>query len=181
MSDWLHAPLHRLGEPGVFMVTAGTLNKEHFFRGPGRLDLLADTLLGLAAKHGVELEAWTVFSNHYHWVGRSVGDPAHLSTLIREFHSLTSRQVNELDGNRGRKVWFQYWDTALTFQRSYLARLNYVMENPVHHGLVASATDYPWCSAGWFDRHANAGIRRKIKSFKLDRVNVPDAFDPVLE
>src|SRR6266568_1178059 len=54
----------------------------------------------------------------------------------------------------GRRVWFQYHDTQLTFEKSYLARLKYVNENPVHHGIVLRATNYGWCSARWFEDHA---------------------------
>src|SRR5262245_32321695 len=35
--DWPHAPLHRLSKDGTFIVTAGTYNKEHMFRGGERL------------------------------------------------------------------------------------------------------------------------------------------------
>ncbi len=181
MPDWSHAPLHRLGEPGTYMVTAATLYKEHYFRGRERLELLLDTLLKLAKQYEVDLEAWAVFSNHYHWIGRPTGAPEAIKDFINQLHSDTARFVNGEDGVEGRQVWFQYWDTALTFTKSYYARLNYVMENPVRHGVVRLAADYPWCSAGWFEEHARSGAFRMIKSFKVDRLNVYDPFEVVLE
>jgi hypothetical protein len=39
-------------------------------------------------------------------------------------------------------VWFQSWDTQLTNEGSWLARLKYTHENAVHHGLVPQATHY---------------------------------------
>ena len=36
--DWPHAPVHRLQEAGVFMVTAGTFRKAHLCREPAMLD-----------------------------------------------------------------------------------------------------------------------------------------------
>src|SRR5207249_4777289 len=48
--DWPHAPVHRLSQSGVYMVTAGTLYKEHFFREDERLTLLETSLLTLAKK-----------------------------------------------------------------------------------------------------------------------------------
>jgi len=30
-----------------------------------------------------------------------------------------------------------FWDTRLTFEKSWLARLKYVHHNPLYHGLVA--------------------------------------------
>jgi len=52
-------------------VTAGTLYKEHRFAGPERLDLLESALLGIMKDSGWQLEAWAVFSNHYHFVVRA--------------------------------------------------------------------------------------------------------------
>jgi hypothetical protein len=49
--DWPHAPLHRLSPNGTYLVTAGTLYKQHFFGDAGRLDCLHAALLELANKY----------------------------------------------------------------------------------------------------------------------------------
>jgi putative transposase len=85
--------------------------------------------------------------------------------------------VNERDSTAGRKVWFQYWDSHLSFEKSYFARLRYVHENAVHHGLVSVASNYPWCSAGWFERSAEASFRKTILSLPCDTINVRDDFE----
>ena len=178
MDNWPHAPVHQLGEAGAFMVTAGTYRKEHFFKGGQRLSLLHDHLLALALRYGWQLQAWTVFSNHYHFVALSPENPASLRQFIAHLHSDTARMCNEMDGVVGRQVWFQYWDTRLTFQKSYLARLNYVHQNPVRHGLVRVSTAYRWCSAGWFEQRATPAFYKTVLRFKIDRVNVVDDFVP---
>ena len=61
----------------------------------------------------------------------------------------TARDLNRLDLVPGRTVWFNVLETELSFEKSYLTRLNYVHQNAVH-GLVAVANQYPWCSATWF-------------------------------
>jgi hypothetical protein len=70
-----------------------------------------------------------------------------------------------------------YWDPALTYEKSYLARLNYVHQNPVKHALVPVANQYRWCSAAWFERTATPAQVRTIYSFKIDRLSVHDEFD----
>jgi putative transposase len=85
--------------------------------------------------------------------------------------------VNERDSTAGRKVWFQYWDSHLSFEKSYFARLRYVHENAVHHGLVSVASNYPWCSAGWFERCAEASFRKTIMSLPCNTINVLDDFE----
>lgn len=181
MSVWPHAPLHRLGEAGAYIVTAATYRKEHHFRDPQRLTMLQECLLSLSRDYGWQLQAWAVFSNHYHFVAVSDSSAASLASLIRRLHSITAREVNRLDGTPARKVWYQYWETHLTFERSYLARLNYVHQNPVRHGLVTQAVDYPWCSAAWFERTASPAFFKTVTSFKIDRVQVHDNYAVVID
>ena len=178
MSQWPHSPARRVSPAGHFIVTAGTYRKEHWFGTRDRLDLLQDELLRATRCHRWDLDAWSVFSNHYHFVG-STEEPASLSSLIREIHSRTARKVNAMDAAPGRTVWFQYWDTSLTFQKSYLARLRYVHENPVHHGLVRNATLYPWCSAAWFVRVGSRSFVRTVKSFPPINLSSLDDFSPM--
>ena len=71
---------------------------------------------------------------------------------------------------------YQFWDSRLTYQASWLARLNYVHHNAVHHGLVHVAADYPWCSARWFETNARESFVKSVYSFKTDRLNVMDDF-----
>lgn len=109
---WPRAPVHRLVESGVFMVTAATYRKEPLFAGGPKLRLLHRALLDTANRHGWRLEAWAVFPNHYHFIAASPPDPATLSGLIRELHSRTSIALNRHDECPGRKVWQYYWKCA---------------------------------------------------------------------
>jgi putative transposase len=178
--DWPHAPLHRISEQGTYIVTAGTYQQSHIFRGADRLDHLEAELLAGAQAGGWQLEAWAVFSNHYHFVGHVRPDSRNLSDWLAEMHCRTSCHVNQLDGCPGRQVWFNYWDTALTFEKSYLARLNYVHQNPVKHGLVRVANQYRWCSAPWLERTATPAQVATVYSFKTDCLKIEDDFSPVL-
>ncbi len=136
------------------MVTAGTLHKLRLFDHPETLLLLERHLLELAERYHWQLEAWAVLSNHYHFIARGQPDSADLGKFIRHLHANTARELNRLTGMEGRKVWHNFWDTKLTYERSYLARLNYVHQNAVKHGLVPVANLYPCCSAAWFERVA---------------------------
>ena len=75
-----------------------------------------------------------------------------------------------------RTVWHNFREARLTYQYSYLARLNYVHQNAVKHGLVQVANQYPWCSAAWFERLASPAQVKTIYSFKTDQVKVEDDF-----
>ena len=174
-TSWPHAPRHQLAESGTFMVTAGTYRKLHHFRDATRLEVLQRGLLGLTADAGWQIEAWAIFSNHYHFVAHSPADgAASLLAILRELHGSTARWINRLDTSVGRQVWHNYWDTRLTYEGAYLARLNYVHQNAVHHGLVAVANQYPWCSARWFERVSSPAQVRTIYELNIERVKVFD-------
>jgi putative transposase len=117
------------------------------------LEVLHRGLITVAQQFDWRLEAWAVFSNHYHFGAHSpeeTNTAESLSEMLGVLHEKTAKWINHLEGVRGRQVWYNFWETKLTFQRSYLARLNYVHQNPVKHGLVLVANQYPWCSARWF-------------------------------
>ncbi len=175
---WPHAPTHQLSDAGTYFVTSGAYRKDHFFRGGKRLSVLQRGLLKLAARFGWRVEAWAVFSNHIHFVAHSPEDGAEsLRELLTILHRETAIWVNKLDKSPARKVWHNFRETRLTFEKSYLARLNYVHQNPVRHGLVPIASRYPWCSATWFEQVATPAQVRTIYSFKTDSLTVYDEYD----
>ena len=174
--DWPHAPIHRLDSAGIYIVTAATVDKEHLFRKAERLTLLESELLTLSQKYQWQLEAWAVFSNHYHFVARSNSESGNLGRFLKHLHANSARKLNELDQLSGRTVWFNFWDTKLTYERSYLARLNYVHQNPVRHGLVPVANQYQWCSAAWFERTVTPAMIKTIYAFKTDNLSIQDDF-----
>jgi putative transposase len=180
-TPWPHAPLHRLSEQGTYFVTVGTYLRQHHFRGRERLVVLHRGLLTVCREFGWALEAWAVFSNHYHFVAHSPFDQAsaeNLPAMLGKLHGKTAGWVNRLDKAVGRKVWHNYRETRLTFEKSYLARLNYTHQNAVKHGLVPVANQYPWCSAAWFERTATPAQVKTIYGFKTDRLETYDEYTP---
>jgi putative transposase len=180
-TPWPHAPTHELGGAGTYFVTASAYQKQHRFAGEQRLAVLQRGLLTVAQQWNWQLEAWAVFSNHYHFVGHSPTDAESAESLremVKQLHVEMSSWINRLDGTPGRKNWHNYRDTRLTYQPSYMARLNYVHNNAVKHGLVSVANHYPWCSAGWFERSASLAQVKSIYRFKTDKLEIDDDFDP---
>ncbi len=177
--DWPHAPLHRFNDAGIYFITGATLYKQHFYRSAAALDLLHELLFALAKRFSCELQAWTLFSNHYHLVVLSdAGERLH--EMLSRLHSDGAKALNAHEGVRGRRIWYQFWDTQLTFEKSWLARLVYTHQNPVKHGLVADAKQYKWCSAAWFEENARPSLVKTLRNVNVDRVNVYDDFMPAV-
>ena len=181
ITHWPHAPTHKLGIGGTFFVTASTYLKAHHFRSAQRLEVLHRGLLTVASDFGWRLEAWAVFSNHYHFVARSPTEQAgaeSLGVMLKTLHVKTAGWANRLDRTPTRQVWFNFRETRLTYPKSYFARLNYTHQNPVKHGLVPVANQYPWCSAGWFERVASPAQVETIYRFRTEKLNLLDDFEP---
>jgi len=124
--SWPHAPLHELSARGTYFLTAGTYRKQHYFRGSARLRLLHRGLLKVTSDFDWHLEAWAVFSNHYHFIAHSphnVDGAESLSQMLGLLHERTAKWINRLENVVGRRVWHNFWETRLTYEKSYLARL----------------------------------------------------------
>jgi len=174
MNSWPHAPSKRVDVPGTYMVTASTYHKRLLFTSRGDMDMLQDSLFTAAEEFGFQLQAWAIFPNHYHIVGFAVDG---VKELTKALHGRTSLELNGLHASRGRMVWYRSWDTLLTFEKSYLARLHYVHQNPVRHKIAARAEDYRWCSAKWFEDNSDRAFYRTVNSFPIDKLNVFDDFE----
>jgi putative transposase len=180
MNHWPHAPSHRIDHPGAFIVTGATLHKKHLFDTPAKLTLLETSLLSALEQFAWQVQAWAVFPNHYHFVALSSVAESNVMATVKKLHASTAIAINRLDETPGRKVWHQAWDTRISYERSYLARLAYVHHNPVRHGLVPVAELYPWCSASWLSQRAENSWYETVTSFPTDGVNVYDDYETIL-
>ena len=175
--SWPHAPPHWLFEPGIYFVTASTYQRQRLFDSVDSLETVTRLLLATSMEFGWSLKAWAVLANHYHFLAHSPAATGEtLSWWIRDFHRRSAAEVNHLSRTPARRVWMNYRETRITHQTSYLARLRYVNENPVHHGLVPSAGLYRWCSAAWFQQTAPKSFVESVARFKTDRIHVWDDF-----
>lgn len=146
--SWPHAPSKQVNHPGAYIITAGTQYKEHFFNSDEKLRLLQQITFDAALETGWELQAWAFFSNHYHLVGLA-NAPNGIHELTKRIHTRSATRLNQLDQTPKRRVWYRCWDTQLTYEKSYLARLAYVHNNPAKHRNI-HRIDYEFCSLAWF-------------------------------
>ncbi|MBL8855487.1 MAG: transposase [Planctomycetaceae bacterium] len=176
--DWPHAPPHRLAAAGVYFVTARTRDQAHLLADDVMKDWFEAKLFEVTSEFGWRLEAWCILSNHYHFIAHSTENEKSaetLSAMIQKLHSLTTKELNRRENQPGRtRLWQNYWETHLTFQRSYLARLHYVHQNAVHHGLVRVGSDWKWCSARKFKESVTPAWLKTIVSFKYDHIAIED-------
>ena len=174
--NWPHAPPHYFTPNGIYIITAATLHRKRLFDSKAKLNFFRDTTFELAKNYQLILQAWAFFPNHYHLVISFENSATSHRDFVRHLHRELAVRLNRTDTTPGRRVMYEFWDTHLTFERSWLARLNYVHQNAVKHGVVPVGNQYPWCSAAWFESNARSGFVKSVYSFKTDAINVPDDF-----
>jgi len=98
-----------------------------------------------------DLDAWVIFPEHFHVILAN-GDKS-ISEILHRFKRKYSTRFAFKFGTA--KVWQKrFWDHIIRDERDYYRHLNYIHFNPVRHGLVTRAHDYPHSSirkfADWF-------------------------------
>ena len=173
---YLHNPPHYFVPNAMYIVTGAILHNEHLLTESRRKEFVLQTLWERSSLLNWNLQAWAVLNNHYHFIAQAPENAMTLEKLIRQMHSITAIEINRWDNMPGRQVWFNYWDTCLTHERSYLARLHYVHMNPVKHRLTDNAINYPFCSYGWFVDQGDEALKQQVFAQPIDRVKIFDNF-----
>jgi len=160
----------------MYMVTGAILYNQNLLIENRRKEFVLHTLLERTALFGWNLQAWSILNNHYHFIAQAPENAINLSKFIQQVHSVTAIQFNRWDSTPGRQVWFNYWDSCLTYEKSYLARLHYVHMNSVKHGLANEARDYPFCSYKWFIEQGDEAFRKQVFAQPIGRLKIFDDF-----
>jgi putative transposase len=171
-----NTPPHWFVPNAIYMVTGAVLYKQPLLNTDEKLANFCETLLERAKMAGWSLEAWFVMRNHYHFVARSPENAQSLKNLIQAIHSINAKFVNRMDGTPGRKVWYNYWDSCIQSERSYRARLNYVIINPVKHGLAQHPAEYPFSSYHWFYENTKPDFLQAVMAESVDFEQIVDDF-----
>ena len=80
--------------------------------------------------------------DHLHLFCTPTADGVPLGRWVQYWKALATRCWPRRDQ---RPVWqIGYWDTQLQSGDSYETKWDYVRANPVRHGLVATAADWPY-------------------------------------
>jgi len=130
--------------PGTTYLVTRRCSQRQFLLRPSKLtNALFGYLLATAARrHGVQLHAFCVMSNHVHLV---LSDPeARLPAFSQHLWSLLGRSLNSVLG-RWEAFWAQgsYSAVALVGTDDIIDKAAYVLANPVAAGLVRRGRHWP--------------------------------------
>ena len=172
----LNTPPHWFVSNAIYIVTGATLYKKTLLDSDSKRFNFCETLVERTGILGWSLEAWAVMPSHYHFIGRNPENALSLKALIQGVHSINAKFINRIDETPGRRVWYNYWDTCIMTEESYYARLNYVIHNPVKHGLAQNPEDYPFSSYRHFLENTEPDFQKLVLSRSIDDVQIIDDF-----
>jgi putative transposase len=137
---------------GTFFFTANLLDRQKTLL-VKHIDLLRQIVIDVRAKLPFVLDAKVVLPNHLHAAWTMPPDDFNYAKRLRLIKARFSKQllnagVNITKDNRGEyKLWQKrYWEHTIRDDKDFEAHVNYVHINPVKHGYVARAIDWPHSS-----------------------------------
>lgn len=142
-----HRPHHRASEQTRYHITAACY-EHHPYIGHSRerMESFCRTLLATLGQRSVQIHAWCVLPNHYHALIETTVILEVLAELGR-MHGRLSFDWNGEEQTRGRQVWCGSVERYMRNDGHFWATINYVHNNPVHHGYVPCWQDWPYSSA----------------------------------
>ena len=163
----LHAPPHPLRQAGTYLITAANFEHAHIMSTPERRTEFERQLVKALRDVQADVAGWTILANHYH-VLVGVDSLDQVSAALKQLHGLTAREWNLADALTGkRSVWYKFTDRMIRDNAHYYRALNYIHFNPVKHGYVVDAYEWPWSSLSLYaDDLGQDWLRKKWRTFQ---------------
>ena len=156
-----HSPPHKVSdETSLYLITAACFEHRSIIGySESRLNQFSTALCEFIAERCSQVFAWVVLPNHYHFLAQ-ISELKLLFLELGKLHGRTSFEWNGEESMRGRQVWCKAAETAMKSEGHFYATLNYVLNNPVHHGYCKKWPDWPYSCAN--DYLENMGRERAL-------------------
>ena len=130
-----HHPPHIYEDDTIYFITARTIKGEKFFNTDEKKKILLQELKRFLENYCYQSYTWVILDNHYHLLFKTkIGKD--LKYFISDLHSASSKNLNKLDNQKGRNIWYQYLDYCPRNEKDFYFHFNYIHHNPVKHGYV---------------------------------------------
>ncbi len=163
---------------GSFFFTLVMEGRRPIFASAEAVDVLRDAFRSVRSSRPFELDAMVVLPDHVHCIWTLPPGDADFSTrwrLVKTWFTKHCDPALRLTPNRTQTarneqaLWqHRYWEHMLRDENDFARHIEYIHFNPVKHGLVSSAIDWPYSS---FRKYVEAGVYppdwgRGVKDFE---------------
>jgi putative transposase len=116
-----------------------------------KIDVLRDTFRRVKSRHTFEIDAMVVLPDHLHPLMTLPPDDADFSMRIGAIKSTFSRRLPKKEhvrtsraAKRERGIWQRrFWEHLIRDDRDFANHVDYIHINPVKHGYVEHAANWP--------------------------------------
>ncbi len=176
--EYKHNPPHLFLPHSKYFITGATYNKKKWFKSnETRGQLLKIIKIGFE-RHRWKLEDWVILDNHYHIMGNAPHKSDSLPKMMKNIHKFVALWVkkNVPESKSFKKIMYNYWDSCISYEASYFARLNYIWHNPVKHGYVEQAEEWKFSSFCQRIETEREEVEKIKEIYPCDKVKVKDDF-----
>ena len=191
LKRYKHNPPHIFIPGAKYFITRATYNKVKYFVSNEAKEAITQYMLKSFSHYNWEIEDWVLLDNHYHVIANAPQNADTLPNVIKNFHRFSAlwlrkkiEDINYVDealtqsmhSKKELNIWYNYWDTCITFEKSYFARVNYIWYNPVKHGYVENAED--WQFGSYFSRARDEAeyVRDLRNRYPFNKIKVQDDY-----
>ena len=137
---------------GTYFFTVNLLQRQNNDLLTKHIDTLRQIVRSVKIRHLFTIHGWVVLPDHLHRVIELPGYDADFATrwrLIKLGFSKALPKTEHLSGVRSRRgerrIWQRrFWEHLIRDEADFRAHMDYVHINPVKHGLVDRAIDWPY-------------------------------------
>ena len=176
--QYQHNPPHLFFPNTKYFITSSIYSNIHLLKSNDCKSKLIEIIFKGYLSRNWAIEDWVILNNHYHLMAHSGENPKQLVNITKEIHKFSALWIkkNVHAAKKLDKIWHNYWDTCITYEKSYFARLNYIWFNPVKHRYVNKPED--WEFGSYKDRFEKEKeyLMRVNKNYPCDKVKINDDF-----
>lgn len=138
---------------GTFFFTVVTASRRPVLTLTATRAALRAAVQNVRNEHPFQVEAWVLLPDHLHCLWRLPEGDADYAMRWAKIKLYTRHHLGLLPAD---KLWQpRYWEHYIRDERDYSRHLDYIHWNPVKHGLVTRAADWPYST---FQRFVAAGM-----------------------
>jgi putative transposase len=126
-----------------YFVTTITINRAPILA--QNIDLYQKAIKRTCQRFDIEIPAWVVLPDHLHLIIDS--KTSNLSEMMKVFKQDFGFLYRQRIGTRTGRIWqLRFWDHVIRDQDDMNRHIDYIHYNPVKHGIVLAAREYPHSS-----------------------------------
>ena len=136
-------------------ITCVTKDRKPYLQSEDNIHLFWETLRNVQDIHPLNLLAYVIIPDHFHWLMRLGDLEGYFSKVLHSFKWNFTRNYKHLHGVSAKlNIWQpRFWDHVIRNEHDLAMHFDYIHWNPVKHDLVGSPESWPHSSfLFWYER-----------------------------